>query len=75
VLGPIALLLALSAPAVAHADATITVTGTAPHKTLTYPVDDALDHRASAAILNGGLEIWDSIGRPSGCAPSGGGQV
>jgi hypothetical protein len=66
---PIALLLALAAPAVAHADATITVTGTAPHKTLTYTVDDALDHSASATVSNGDVVIADSIGIASGCTP------
>src|SRR3954452_19989564 len=49
---PIALLLALAAPAVARADATITVTGTAPHKTLTFTVNDALDHHTSATADN-----------------------
>ena len=45
---PVALLLALAAPAVAHADATITVSGTAPHKTLTFTVNDSLSHHTSA---------------------------
>jgi hypothetical protein len=45
---PVALLLTLAAPAVAHADATITVSDTAPHKTLTFTVDDALSHHTSA---------------------------
>lgn len=45
---PVALLLALAAPAAARADATLSVTGTAPHKTLTFTVDDALSHHASA---------------------------
>jgi hypothetical protein len=66
---PVALLLALAAPAVAHANATITVTGTAPHKTLTYTVDDALDHAAQATLSNGDLVIADSVGIASGCTP------
>jgi hypothetical protein len=45
---PVALLLAFAAPGVAHADATITVSGTAPHKTLTFSVNDALSHHTSA---------------------------
>jgi hypothetical protein len=66
---PIALLLALSAPAAAHADATLSVSGTAPHKTLTYTVDDALDHWVTATVSNGNLVLADSVGIASGCTP------
>jgi hypothetical protein len=66
---PIALLLALAAPAVADADATLSVTGTAPHKTLTFTVNDALgDH--VGAIADDHLVIDDSRAVPvvgSGC--------
>lgn len=66
---PIALLLALATPAAAHADATISVSGTAPHKTLTYTVADALDHSVTANVWNGNLVITDSVGIASGCTP------
>jgi hypothetical protein len=72
---PVALLLALAAPAMAHADATITVTGTAPHKTLTYTVDDALDHSVLATRATDDLVIADSVGIASGCAPFANGSV
>jgi hypothetical protein len=66
---PIALLLALAAPAVARADATLSVTGTAPHKTLTFTVNDALgDHVGATADDH--LVIGDSRAVPvvgSGC--------
>jgi hypothetical protein len=67
---PIALLLALAAPAVARADATVSVTGTAPNKTLTYTVDDALDHMMGVWVASGDIVINDvdvSVG-VSGCA-------
>jgi len=57
---PIALLLALAAPAAAQADATLSVTGTAPHKTLTFTVGDALDHRTELHLSLGDLVIYDS---------------
>jgi hypothetical protein len=41
---PVALVLALAAPDVAQADATLSVSGTAPDKLLTFTVGDALDH-------------------------------
>jgi RTX calcium-binding nonapeptide repeat (4 copies) len=58
---PIALLLALAAPAGAQADATLSVTGTAPNKTLTFTVDDALDHTTSSSALSGNVVITDSV--------------
>jgi hypothetical protein len=58
---PIALLLALAAPAVAHADASLSVTGSAPHKTLTFTVNDALDHSTSSSALSGNVVITDSV--------------
>ena len=66
---PIAVLLAFAAPAVAHADATLAVTGTAPHKTLTFTVDDALSDHVGAGA-DGHLVIDDSRAIPvggSGC--------
>src|SRR4051812_32528401 len=66
---PIALLLVVAAPAVAHADATITVTGTAPHKTLTFTVDDALNHETIVLTGTGSVFIDDSVGVASGCTP------
>jgi hypothetical protein len=69
---PAALLLALVVPGVAQADATISVTGTAPHQTLTYTVDDALDHTTMPLIMSGDLRIDDNVGIASGCAPVGG---
>lgn len=68
---PIALLLVLAAPAAAQADATLSVTGTAPHKTLTFTVGDALDHTTSATVTSGDLVITDSIGIPAGCTDVG----
>jgi hypothetical protein len=69
---PIALLLALAAPAAARADATLTVAGTAPHKILTFTVNDALDHSTMPLITGGDLMIGDSgnidLGA-SGCTP------
>src|SRR3954451_4983684 len=59
---PIALLLALAAPAVARADATLSVTGTAPHKTLTLTVNDALRHVMRAYVDGGNLVIADPQG-------------
>jgi Ca2+-binding RTX toxin-like protein len=67
---PVALLLAFAAPAVAHADATITVTGTAPNKTLTFTVDDALEHHTWASVQSGHVVIEDHGGMTvdgSGC--------
>jgi hypothetical protein len=69
---PAALLLALAVPGVAQADATLSVTGTAPHQTLTYTVDDALDHTTMPLIMSGDLRIDDNVGIASGCAPVGG---
>jgi Ca2+-binding RTX toxin-like protein len=63
-------LLALAAPAVAQADATLSVSGTAPHKTLTFTVGDALDHVTYPAPNTGDLVIWDNVGiavGASGC--------
>src|SRR5215216_6202581 len=57
---PVALLLALAAPAAARADATLMVSGTAPHKTLTFTVNDALDHRTESHLSLGDLVIYDS---------------
>src|SRR6266511_3737498 len=68
---PVALILALAAPGVAQAEATITVTGTAPHKTLTFTVDDALDHETYTNSESSDLEIFDNVGiavGASGCA-------
>jgi RTX calcium-binding nonapeptide repeat (4 copies) len=67
---PVALLLALAAPAVAQADATLSVTGTAPHKVLTFAVNDPLDHSSSVWPSSGRLAIGDSVGiavGASGC--------
>jgi hypothetical protein len=67
---PVALLLALAAPAAARADATLSVTGAAPHKTLTYTVDDALRHVMLAYVDGGNLVITDPQGiavGASGC--------
>jgi hypothetical protein len=72
---PIALLLALTAPAVAHADASLSVTGSAPHKTLTFTVNDALDHSVLATVATDDLVIVDSVGVGSGCAPFANGSV
>jgi hemolysin type calcium-binding protein len=66
---PVALLVALAAPAAAHADATLSVSGSAPHKTLTFTVGDALSHSTTASIVSGDLVIGDSVGITSGCAP------
>jgi hypothetical protein len=68
---PIALLLALAAPAAAQADATLSVSGTAPHKTLTFTVGDALDHDTFASAQSGDVLITDYGGitvSASGCA-------
>jgi hypothetical protein len=65
---PIALLLALAAPAVARADATLSVTGTAPHKTLTFMVNDALDHHTWASVQSGHLVIEDHAGMTLGAS-------
>jgi hypothetical protein len=67
---PVALVLALAVPGVAQASATLSVTGSAPHKTLTFTVDDALDHSTTAASDTGDLVIWDNVGiavGASGC--------
>lgn len=72
---PVALLLALAAPTVANADVTVSVSGTAPHKTLTYTVDDALDHSVLATVATDDLVIADSLGVVSGCAPFASGSV
>jgi hypothetical protein len=70
---PVALLLALAAPAAARADATLSVTGTAPHKTLTFTIGDSLDHTTAARIVSGDVMIDDSsVVVASGCAPAGG---
>jgi hypothetical protein len=65
---PVALLLALVAPAVARADATVSVTGTAPHKTLTFTVNDALDHHTWASVQSGHLVIEDHAGMTLGAS-------
>jgi hemolysin type calcium-binding protein len=59
---PAALLLALAAPAVAQAKATLSVTGTAPHKVLVVIVDDALDHLTRASMSDGHLVVEDDAG-------------
>jgi hypothetical protein len=67
---PIALLLALAAPAAARADATLSVSGTAPNKTLTFTVGDALRHVMLASVDGGNLVITDPQGiavGASGC--------
>jgi len=64
---PVALLLALAAPAVAQADATLSVSGTAPHKTLTLTVNDALNHAVDVTVVSGELVITDTAGIGSGC--------
>lgn len=62
---PIALLLALAAPAAARADATLSASGSAPHKTLTFTVNDALgDHLGATADDH--LVIDDSRAVPVG---------
>jgi hypothetical protein len=68
---PIALLLALTAPAVAHADAELSVSGTAPTKVLTFTVHDVRDHVTNAIVQNGRLVVGDNVGvtvGASGCA-------
>ena len=73
---PIALLLALAAPAAALADATLSVTGAAPNKTLTFTVNDGLgDHLGATADDH--LVIDDSRAVPvggSGCTAIEGGR-
>src|SRR4051794_40812855 len=67
---PIALLLALAAPAVAQGDATLSVSGTAPHEVLTFTVNDALDHETFVSVLSGDVLITDYGGitlGASGC--------
>ena len=68
---PVALLCALAAPAAAHATATLSVTGTAPNKVLTFMVDDSAEHRlTSAQARNAQVVISDSVGiavNGSGC--------
>jgi hypothetical protein len=71
---PVALLLALAAPAAAQATASLSITGTAPHETLIYTAGDSDDHSATATVLGGDLVITDSetfpsVSIPSGCAP------
>ena len=66
---PAVLLLALAAPAAAHADATLSVTGTAPHKTLTFTVNDALDHDVDVSVANDELVVSDTATIGSPCAP------
>jgi hypothetical protein len=69
---PVALLLALAAPAIARAEATLSVSGTAPHKVLTFTVDDVAEHRLTTAeARNAQVVISDSVGIAvdgSGCA-------
>jgi hypothetical protein len=68
---PVVLLLALVAPAAAHASATLSFTGTAPHKILTFTVDDALDHSTSASRGSNDVVISDRNGvavGASGCS-------
>jgi Ca2+-binding RTX toxin-like protein len=66
----VALVLALAAPAAAQADATVSVTGSAPHKTLTFTVADALGHVVRASVLNGDLVVDDYTATVTGaCAP------
>jgi hypothetical protein len=66
---PVALLLALAAPAIADAAATVSVSGTAPHKVLTFTVDDGVDHMTGVWVASGDILINDvdvSLGT-SGC--------
>src|SRR6266536_3758312 len=64
---PVALLLALAAPAGARADVTLSVTGTAPHKTLTYTAGDSDGHSATATVVSGDLVITASDKLFFGC--------
>jgi RTX calcium-binding nonapeptide repeat (4 copies) len=59
---PLALVLALAAPAAAHADATITTSGIAPHRVVTFTVQDARDHTTSISQTGGDLVIRDDVG-------------
>jgi hypothetical protein len=68
---PVVLLLALAAPAAAQANASLSITGSAPHKTVTFTVNDALDHSASATVSDGDLLITDSAGIAAGCTDVG----
>jgi Ca2+-binding RTX toxin-like protein len=65
---PVALLLGLAAPVAARADATITVSGSAPSKTLRFKVNDVGDHSTTATIVSGDLVITEATGIASGCA-------
>jgi hypothetical protein len=67
---PVALLLALAAPAVARADATVSVTG----RTLMFEVDDALGHGPAARVQNGEIVVTDVAGLSvgAGCTLAGG---
>jgi len=67
---PIVLLLALAAPAVAHADTTVSVSGVAPHKVLTFTADDARDHMTGVWVSSGDIVVNDvdvSVATP-GCS-------
>jgi len=57
-----ALLLALVVPALAQADATLSVVGVAPDKILTFTVGDSLDHNAIGSTATGDLVISDDVG-------------
>lgn len=63
-----ALSLALAVPALAQADATLSVSGTAPHKTLTFTVTDALDHFTFASVQGGHVVIEDHGGMTPGAS-------
>lgn len=66
----VALTLALAAPAAAQADATLSVTGVAPHKALTYTAGDALGHSVTASVVNGDLVLDHSADLAAGSACS-----
>jgi RTX calcium-binding nonapeptide repeat (4 copies) len=67
----VALMLGLAAPAAASADATLSVSGTALHKVLTYTVDDAQSHVMRAYLDGTDLVVADPRGvavGSSGCS-------
>jgi Ca2+-binding RTX toxin-like protein len=66
---PVALVLALAVPAAAQASATLSVTGSAPHKTLTFTAADAHGDGASAYVKDGALVVTDGSGLAAGASP------
>jgi hypothetical protein len=68
---PLALLLALTLPAGAHAAATMSVSGPTPPRTLTFTASDGIDHETVPYLAsNGNLRIEDADGisiGASGC--------